>query len=483
MTVSIENLLIQQTAKIHDALRVIDRNGLGLAFVVDSDGVLQGVITDGNVRRALMKGSTITDAVASVMTVDCVSLPVSASPQRISEHLNHRIHVIPLLDELGRPVDYASHYRHHRIPVMEPSLTGDELSYVIECLKTNWISSQGPFVKRFEEDFSSYVGAQQAVAVCNGTAALHIAFASLGLKPGDEVIVPDLTFAATINAVLYVGATPVLVDVMRDTWTIDPEDAARRITKRTRAIVPVHLYGQPAEMNEITRIARKHNLYIVEDVAEALGSLYEGEPVGRHSDAAAFSFFGNKIITTGEGGMVTFRDPAVATRARMLRDHGMDPNRRYWHPEVGFNYRLTNLQAAVGVAQLQQIDHFIHRKVEIGRCYRRFLGSTKALRLPVERKGVRNVYWLFSILLDALHGAPKRDDLVRGLQASGIETRPVFHPLHVMPPYIPYAGSGEFPNTRWIAENGLSLPSAVTLKESEIEYVCDRVLAFMKSDV
>lgn len=481
MNVPIDNLTISHNSEINDALIIIDKNGLGLTFVLNDEGILLGVVTDGNIRRALIKGVKLTDSVIVAMTADCVSLPITASPQTIAGHLNSRIHVIPLLDESGRPVDYASHYRHHRIPVMEPLLSGNEMNYVIECMKTNWISSQGPFVKKFEDEFSRYIGVENALAVCNGTAALHIALGAFGIKQGDEVIVPDLTFVASINAILYCGAKPVLADVDRETWCIDVKEIERLITPRTKAIIPVHLYGQPAGMKEISLLAKKHGLFVIEDAAEAFGALYHGQHMGTFGDAAAFSFFGNKMITTGEGGMVTFRDQVVASRARMLRDHGMDPRRRYWHPEVGYNYRLTNLQAAIGVAQLEQIDTFIQRKVEIGRLYRRLLSPIDAILLPAEREGVRNVYWLFSFILNPDHSTLGRDDLMKHLQANGIETRPLFFPLHTMPPYRSYSGNQDFPNTQWISANGISLPSALTLKENEIKYVCNQLRSIVSS--
>lgn len=472
MTPSIEMLLVNDRATVREALSVIQKNALGIAFVVDIDGRLQGVVTDGDARRFLLAGASLDDPVAHAMNANCVSLPISTDTEHIlAQFKSPRIRVIPLLDAAGRPVDYASYYRSHRIPVMEPSLAGNEPRYILECLNTNWISSQGPFVKRFEADFAQYTGVQHALAVSSGTAALHLALAALGIGPGDEVIVPDLTFAASANAVLYVGATPVLADVTRETWTLDPDEVARLITPRTRAVMPVHLYGQPTEMTSISEIAEKHGIYIVEDVAEALGSTYDGQQVGTFGDAAAFSFFGNKIMTTGEGGMVTFREPLFADRARRLRDHGMDPEKRYWHPEVGFNYRLTNLQAAIGTAQLEQLDSFIERKVALGATYRRYLSDISCLYLPTERENVRNTYWLFSVVLDKSSCEVTRDDLASQLLASGIETRPFFFPLHVMPPYLGLGRGRRFPITEELAKQGLSLPSAVTLGRAEIEHV------------
>jgi len=479
MIVPMDDLIVSDNATLREALILINRNGLGIAFVVNSEGILKGTITDGNIRRALIGGTVLTDSVMKATTTDCVALPVTASIQEINEQLNENIHVIPLLDSRRRPVDYASHYHGHRIPVMAPTLTGNELTYVIECVKTNWISSQGAFVKRFESDFSAYIGVPGAISVSNGTTALHLALAALGLGPGDEVIVPDLTFAATINSVLYVGATPVLADVARDTWTIDPAELNKLITTRTKAIIPVHLYGQPAEMKEIRAIAEKHNLLVIEDAAEALGSLYHGAHVGSFGDAAIFSFYGNKLITTGEGGMVVFKNPVVAARARKLRDHGMEPDRRYWHTELGFNYRLTNLQAAIGVAQLEQVEKFIVRKIEIAGLYRKKLSSIKTIRHPLVRQNTRNVYWLYSIVLEAKSGHALRDKLIAQLLRKGVETRPLFYPLHIMPLYAKYRGGKEFPNADWLGLQGLSLPSAVDLTDDAVNYICGCMTALL----
>jgi len=499
MSAPLDQFLVSEDADVRTALAVIDRNAHGVAFAVDDKGRLQGILTDGDIRRALLRGIGLDVLVKSVMRVDCVALPHDATPQAILASLSDRmimvqrdadghvveypshsrIEVIPLLDADGRPVDYASHYRHHRLPIMEPDLSGNELNYIMECIKTNWLSSQGPFVRRFEDEFARYLKIQHAVAVCNGTAALHLALLALGVGPGDEVIVPDLTFAASANAVLYAGATPVLVDVTRDTWTLDPAASERAITSRTKAIMPVHLYGQPCEMDAILSLARHYRLLVIEDAAEAVGAEYHGRAVGTFGDAAAFSFYGNKLITTGEGGMVTFKDKDVAARARMLLNHGMDPARRYWHEAVGYNYRLTNLQAAVGVAQLERLEAFIARKLELASRYSQVLSTRGELVLPIVRPDRCNVFWLYSVVIDSGKAGLGRDDLMERLLLSGIETRPVFCPLHRMPPYRRFAGGGSYPNAEWISDNGLSLPSAVTLKDEEVDYITNTILRVM----
>lgn len=472
---AIGDLIVPRTATVRESLVVIDRTAQGLAFVADDAGRLVGVITDGDIRRALLAGTGLEATVDRVMRPDFVALPVSAAPEEIIRALDERIRIVPLLDAAGRPVDYASVRRQHRIPVMEPSLSGNELAYVVECIRTNWVSSQGKFVQRFEEMFAERCGAGEALAVSNGTAALHLALVALGVGPGDEVIVPDLTFAASANAVIHAGATPVFADVSPGTWTLDPARAAEAVTPRTRAIMPVHLYGHPCDMDPLMALARGRGLVVVEDCAEALGSTYRGRHVGAFGDAGCFSFFGNKTITTGEGGMIVFRRAEAAARARMLRDHGMSPDKRYWHVEVGYNYRLTNLQAAVGVAQLERMDTFLERRREIAGSYVAGLEGAEGVTLPPAAPWATNVHWLYPLLIDEAVLGTSRDEVMAKLALNGIETRPLFYPLHEMPPYRALAAGRAFPVTERLSRAGFSVPSATTLSREEIGFICAAV--------
>ncbi len=359
-----------------------------------------------------------------------------------------------------------------RIPLAEPDLGGNELLYLRECVESGWISSIGPFVSRFEAELAKRAGARHALSTANGTVALHLALAALGIGPGDEVLVPDLTFAATANAVLYCGATPVLVDVREEDWGIDPALVEAAITPRTRAILAVHLYGHPCDIDPLAAIARRHGLALVEDAAESLAALYKRRPVGSLGDIACFSFYGNKIITTGEGGAcVTSRDDLFERMGR-LRDHGMNKARRYWHDEVGFNYRMTSLQAAVGVAQLERLDEIVAVKRRNAARYREGLAGT-GLELSVEREWARSVFWMFNVVLP--EGAPLgRAGLSERLDRAGIDSRQVFYPLHLMPPYRHLVRPGQsFPVADRLGEGGLSLPSASVLTEADI----DRVIA------
>jgi perosamine synthetase len=469
--VAINEYLIRDSDTLATALRVVDGNGLGLAFAVDRDGRLSGSVSSVGIKEQHGKGQTLDACVTSAMT-RAESAPIDSDAGTVAERINGVGHVVALVDAERRPIEFASPARPKRIPVAEPALLGNELKYVTECITTNWISSQGSFVRRFETEFAARLGVPHALAVSNGTVALHLALKAFDIGPGDEVIVPDLTFAATINSVLHAGAIPVIVDVDPVTWNIDPDAIAAVITPRTRAIMPVHLYGQPADMDAIMALADKHDLIVIEDAAEAVGALYKGRPCGSIGHAGTFSFFSNKVITTGEGGMVVFRDDQAAERGKRLRDHGMNPAKRYWHDEVGFNYRLTNLQAAIGCAQLEQFDGFLARKLAIAKAYRARLGPIDGLRLPAEIAGSRNSYWMVSIIAELERAGLDRDAFMARLSKTGIETRPLFYPLHEMPPYRAYAGNRAFPHATELSRRGLSLPSGITLTDGQLDYVC-----------
>ena len=357
------------------------------------------------------------------------------------------------------------------LPVYEPLLTGNELNYVSDCIQSGWISSLGKYIAQFETLFANFCGTHHAVAISNGTAALHLALVCLGIGPGDEVIVPTMTFVATANAVHYTGATPIFVDSELDTWNIDPARIADRITPKTKAIIPVHLYGHPVNMQPILDLAQQHHLFVIEDAAEAHGAEYKGKRVGSLGLINAFSFYGNKIITTGEGGILTTDDDGLAERARFLRDHAMSPDKRYWHPEIGYNYRITNLQAAVGVAQMERIEEFIQRKRWIAQAYNDYLHDIPGIILPPEASWARSVYWMYSILFTDEFPI-SRDEAGRQLKKEGIDNRPFFYPIHVMPPY---QQDLDLPNATYLSQHGMNLPSAVTLTEEDIQRVTSAI--------
>jgi perosamine synthetase len=360
----------------------------------------------------------------------------------------------------------------HFIPVSHPLLAGNEKKYVNECLDGTWISSAGRFIPAFESAVASFCGVNHAIACSNGTAALHLALLALGIGPGDEIIVPTFTYVASVNAIRYCNATPVLVDSEPMTMNIDPAAIESRITERTRAILVVHLYGHPADMNPITEIARRHRLYVIEDAAEALGAEYQGRRAGSLGDIATFSFFGNKTITTGEGGMVAVNDSDVAKKLRLLCGQGMDPGLRYWFPIVGYNYRMTNIQAAIGLAQMECIDTHLRSRRNVATWYNRYLADQDIFMRPVEQPWARHSYWMYTVRIKP-GSATSRDEVMRHLRETGVETRPAFYPMHVMPVYR--EADGSYPVAESIGAHGISLPTHPLLSEDDVVYIAKQL--------
>lgn len=359
------------------------------------------------------------------------------------------------------------------IPVAYPVMDGNEKKYVMECLDTTWISSVGKFIGMFEEAFASFCGTEYAVACNSGTSALHIALLALGVRPDDEVIVPTLTYIATANAVRYCNAKPVFVDSEPHTMNLDANRIEQAVTERTKGIIVVHLYGHPVDMDPVIALAKKHNLFVLEDAAEAHGAQYRGHPVGSLGEAATFSFYGNKIITTGEGGMVTTRDSQLRDRMRLLRGQGMDPERRYWFPTVGYNYRMTNIAAAIGLAQIEQIEKHLARRAATAELYTAVLSSLgDIITLPSQAPWATHAFWSYTVILNDC--APcGRDELMEGLANDHIETRPVFYPVHTMPPYR--QDDERHPVAERLSRQGISLPMHGMLTDDDICYIGERI--------
>jgi perosamine synthetase len=357
---------------------------------------------------------------------------------------------------------------------MEPWLDQEETILVMDCLKSGWISSQGKYIPEFEQAFAGFCQTRYGVATSNGTTALHLALLTLGIGPGDEVIVPALSFVATANVVVYTGARPVFADVDEKTWTLDPSKIVSLINKNTKAIIPVHLYGHPAHMDPILELARRHSLRVIEDAAEAHGAEYEGKRVGSLGDVGCFSFYGNKIISTGEGGMLVTDNPEWAEKARILRDHGMSREQKYWHPIIGYNFRMTNIQAAIGLGQMGKLDRLIQLKRALADHYRKGLEDHPGLKLPAEAPWAKSVFWLYSLFLNPEFGL-ERDKLINRLAQAGVESRPVFYPIPEMPPY---RGAGSFPVTSRISKGGISLPSGYNLEQSDQKRIIDLIRSF-----
>jgi len=358
------------------------------------------------------------------------------------------------------------------IPVSEPLLAGAEAKYVEDCIRTGWVSSEGSYLTAFERAWANYCGAEHGVAVSNGTTALQIAVAALHLEPGSEIILPSFTIVSCSLAIIEADCVPVLVDVDPETWALDLDQVEAKITERTRAIMPVHMFGHPVDMPRVMQIARKYGLKVTEDAAEAHGAEVDGRRVGGIADLATFSFYANKIITTGEGGMVLTSDTAIAARLRSLRNLCFRPERRFYHTEIGHNYRMTNVQAAIGLAQLERIDDHLERKRWMAARYNERLGDLPQVRLPIEKPGYRTVYWMYALVLsdDVPFDAV---ELASRLQKAGVQTRPLFLGMHEQPVFHARGlHIGEhYPVTERLARRGLYLPSGLTLTLDQIDAV------------
>ncbi len=362
-----------------------------------------------------------------------------------------------------------------KVPVNEPVITPEAKEYVNEAMQTGWVSSAGKYITQFEEEFTRFLGVKHAVTTTSGTTALHLALAVLDIGEGDEVIVADFTMMGSILAILYTGATPIFVDAEPDTFCIDVAQIEAKITKKTKAIMPVHIYGHSADMDPIMELAKKHSIHVIEDAAEAHGATYKKKKCGSIGHLNAFSFYGNKIITTGEGGMVTTNDDELAAKARRLKDLAHSPQKRFWHEELGFNYRMTNLQAACGVGQMKHIEEFLEKKRWMAREYGKKLGSIKGLKLPVTKPWATNVYWMYAILVEEDFPLSK-DELRAKLLEKGIDTRDFFYSSASQPIVQKMVGNqGSFPVSERISQQGLYLPSGLALTQEQLDYVCSCV--------
>jgi perosamine synthetase len=373
---------------------------------------------------------------------------------------------MPVVDYKGRLIDILIDRSKQFVQVAKPDLSHLEFRAVIDAFLSSWISSRGTYIQEFEESFAEFVGMAHGIGCSNGTAALHLALLALGIGPGDEVLVPDLTFASTINAVLYCGATPVIVDIDPVTWGMSVEHVARAATQRTKAIIPVHLYGRPAEIGPIAEFARARGIYLVEDCAEAHGARYAGRTVGQFSDVACFSFYANKIVTTGEGGMCLTESAQLATRLRQFRDHGMAPGRFYWHECVGYNYRMTNLQAAIGKVQLDRVGHTLARNQRLDLLYRRHLADIPGVRFAQRLPGeYEPVVWLCCVLVPT----ETRLRLMEAAERAGIELRMFFNTLSSMPIYKSYATP--CPVSAALSQSGMNLPTSSAVDARVVEKI------------
>ena len=452
--------------KSDSVLSIIEKcldNGLGTCLIVEGDQRLVGRISLDDIRRALLDGTAIVDPTVGWHLTDG---DATLATRRLRNDIAHDAVLQPVVDQSGNLTDVRIDRSTMPVQVAKPHMTRHEFRSMLDAFISCWISSKGPYVQKFEQEFRSFVGVRHGVAVSSGTVALHLALVALGVGPGDEVIVPDLTFVATINAVLYCGATPVIVDVDRETWSMTLASIEHACTAQTKAIIPVHLYGRPAEIGPIAEFARVRRIAVVEDCAEAHGARYAGRVVGQFGDVSCFSFYANKIVTTGEGGMCLTDSEDIVTSLRLLRDHGMSPDRSYWHERVGYNYRITNLQAAIGESQLWRINGTLRRNARIAALYREGLAGIPGVRIPPTMSDkYEPVVWLACVQVPA----DKRLAIMRAAHEARIETRPFFHPLSALPPYERYARN--CPNSAELSATGVNLPTSGDVDEQVVERV------------
>ena len=478
MKINIDNLFVELPIDFKEALKTIEINGLGIIFFIDSNKKLIGSFSDGDSRRVILKETSLPKMIeknSDFYNKKPHYLPFDCQISEIWTLFHHNIKCVPLVDKDMNVVDFSTSSRVRKFPILQPDIGDEEINNLLECANTGWISSQGRFIKEFEVDFSGYLNGGHAVAVSSGTAALQLGMLALDIGANDEVIVPNFTFGASINAIIHVGAIPVLVDVDPDTWTLSLKAIEAAINKNTKAIMPVHLYGQSAHIDEINKIAKNNNLHIVEDCAEALGGTYKKRLIGRDGDATCFSFFANKLITTGEGGMVVFKDKKTADKAKIMRDHGMSPQKKYWHEFAGVNFRMTNMQASIGVAQLKKINNFLLKRKNVFQRYDKHFKSNSQLLLLPKNSWSENSYWLYTLVVSEFT-EKKRDKLLKALSDRGIDARPGFYPLHKMPPYQKYSNGSDYPISSFLGTSTINLPSSPGLTSDEIDHIAQIVI-------
>lgn len=371
------------------------------------------------------------------------------------------------------------------IPVCEPLLNGNELKYVDDAVRTGWISSSGDYVNKFESKFAEYVQSKYGIAVCNGTVALHLALVALGIGKNDEVIIPSFTMIATAFAVCYTGATPVFVDADKETWNIDVTKIEEKITKNTKAIIPVHIFGNPCNMDEISKIAKKYNLFVIEDAAEAHGAEYNGKKIGSFSDIACFSFFANKNLTTGEGGMCITNNEEYNKLCRYYKNmcFPLDGTRNYMHENIGFNYRMSNIHAAIGLAQVEKADEYRKLRIRNAQLYKKYLENCEGIIFQRDTPNSLNVNWMNTIIIDDKKYGHTKDELILYLKSNGIDTRLLFKSMNRQPSLRKFGCdcSGAYPITDWLSDNGFYLPSGSNLSEEEISKICSLIKQFKKT--
>ena len=470
----IKNLVCDCNNTLLEVMHIINENGMGVCFVTDEVDFLKGVVTDGDIRRAILKHKSLNSLIVSILNDNFIYGHIDDSSDELINKINEKVKIFPIVDKDNKLVDYFRYSHQSHFPVAIPNLGGNEFKYLADAFLSTWISSTGCYIDKFEDKFSSYSDCEYGVTVSNGTTALHLSLVVLGIGKGDEVIIPDLTFAATINAVLHANATPVIVDIEEKSWCIDPDEIEKSITSKTKAIIPVHLYGQVCDMDSIMNLAKQYSLKVIEDCAEAHGAMFKDNKVGSFGDIGCFSFYGNKVITTGEGGMCVTNSTELNDKLRLLRDHGMSKTRRYYHDVVGYNYRMTNLQAAIGLAQLERIDEIHKNRFSYEKLYRRIMSDSN-FEFQKDLKNRKRITWLVCLLVGS-NNNNERDILIEQLKDNGIDARPFFYLLSDMDIYKKYSRAVNS-SAKKISSYGINLPTYESLKSLEqIEIIINKIV-------
>ena len=467
---------IQTPCKFSDILKKMNQNLYGIVFIINKKKQLIGSISDGDIRRNILqkkKNKKIVTNKFELINKKTVFCNINDSKEKILEKFSNqkpKIRCIPLLNEAREIIDISFLDRLNSIPLLQPFIDKSEIKNVLNCLQTGWLSSKGVYVKKFEQKFTNFIGGGYGVAVTNGTAALELALTSLGIGKGDEVIVPNFTFGASINAVINIGAKPVVADIDEKTWTISIKEINSKMSRKTKAILAVHIYGLVCDLKNISKIAKKNKIFLVEDCAEALGSKFNKKYIGNYGDCSTFSFYPNKTITTGEGGMIVFKKKNVYEKSLILRNQGREINDTFFiHKYRGFNFRMSNIQAAIGYAQMFKIKKFLNLRKKIFKFYNKVFKKYNFIGLMPDKKNTQNSGWLYTIKIKNINHN-KRNQLIQKLKDKGIEARPAFYPLNKMKPFKKYC-KGEYEASENVSLKSISLPSSPFLLKKELNYI------------
>ncbi len=475
--IKLKNLIVEDNLSLKHALKIMNLSGLEVCFVTRKNKLLN-IITDGDIRRALLRGHKLSDNIKKIKPKkNYIAVNEKYDFLDLQKKIS-KYKTIPIINANNEIIDYANEKRFRQLPQSEPLLQGNELKYVSDAIKSGWISSIGKYVSIFQKKFSFFVKNKYCLTTSSGTTAIQLAISTLRLKPKDEIIVPDYTFVSPINSIIHSNCKPVLVDVDNKNLCISLNSIKKAVTKNTKAIIIVHLYGNTPELSNIINFCKKKKIKIIEDCAEAFGTFYMKKHVGNFGDFGTFSFFGNKTISTGEGGMIIFKKKEDYLLAKKMRDHGMRQDKKYWHDEIGFNFRMTNLQAAIGCAQIEKANKFVKRKIQIFKRYNSKLKNLKFVNMIKEFPKVKNSHWLtFIIIKDVLI----RDKLLKFLNSKGIEVRSGFYSAHEMNIYKKFTHKKiNYINSKNISNSIITLPSSVSLKNEEIDYICNLIKLFFK---